>query len=823
MNSLSHLVCYPRSKSREAALLLNGWGEHYITRGTKLYVDQLLQGHLVDWRKNKICVEKYLTSCGCTKQCIKIVVSRLNKKGLTVNEWEGTVLGEKYVVASSLGAIKQEMREADVSGTTGVLISRARAAKMLGISDKAIKKRIDRGLIPCVGGKIEENVLRQLMLEEADQEDFEYFLDRLEKTQKCKIKHSGRKRLIEMMSDEGLVVNADSRVGNATNGHWYITDGNTASMMIQKWMRNNGEYLDRKRSKEFLFANVDPDFMTTIKQVWQINRDDYDERLDGKILSILIGTLKISKKVQNFDNGDIRSVIENLPEESKTAFRYALKKHSERLHGEVAYCDQNIQLHDDTVERRKQERCAYDYTAYVAMGVALYTKFAISTGILARAIEDAECAQVLLYMALHIACAWRAEDMKLIYFGLTIRKIVNKCIKYVKCEDFENEIFDSMWTAFEIYVMSSKASKQNGQLVEACPLDFRKRLAVILVIAEWHREEKCREKLIEDYVIGNVEIYKRLMSPEIYNAIFNGKRFYNSKMVKTLLQRHAELTQNRYDDVGLKDMPYRVAAYLRAHKQEVFDGPKTIFYYVNNCTDGYTSDEVLCEMVWDGVVGTYITLITEALLRNDIKLAGEDGKMLKKLDIHQQSVLMRALDVADPLENERKLMALERLLADEARVMRDMPVNMAQMRKIALELTNDHGKNAKESYVKCIYAKLTGMECKHNIDCPYCTTETEGHYWCDMALYSRLYVINLEKRRQDNVKKMEAYQHTLKMSEDMTSDEKASTINMIKRYYYAAAHLSDLIKQFIESWETPEMVEDLTHVLEEEITKNVFS
>lgn len=824
MSSSRVLVHYPRSDAKVEALRQNGWTKHYFVKGTKLCVDQVLQDHLDNWRKDKVCIEKYLTACGYNKQCIKIVSLSLKAKGIIVKDWEGVILGDTYVRADSISEIKSELKKTNMTRTTGVLISKAKVARLLGISDKAVKDRIDCGLISCVGGKVEEEALRGRMLKEADQEDFAEFRERLETVQKCKIKFNGRERLLELLKDEGLVVDADSRLGRSIDGHWYVTDGDAAEILARQWIRNNGKYLVRKKSKAYWLANVDQDFLTTIKQLWQLNSETYDERLDGKLMPILFGTLKVSKTVQNFDNGDIQNIMEELPEVSKNAFLAALIKHAQRKQGRVAYCKQNIQLHDEILEQRKRDRSAYDYTAYVAMGVALYTKFAITYGILDRALEDSECAQALLYMALHVACAWHAEDMQLIHFGLKTRKIVQDCMEYVWRGDFENKKFDELWRAFEIYVFTNKALKQKGQLVEACPTDFRKRLAVILAIAEWHRDEECRELLIENSVIGNVKAYKRLLSPEIYNAIFQGKRFRNSKIVKTLLKRHAELTARKYDDIGLKNMPYRVASYLRGHKQEIYKSPKTIFYYVDNCTDGYTSDEVLWEMKWDGFVGVYASVLIEALLRNDIKVVGDDGELLKKLDIHQQSVLMSKFEIADPLEIEQKMETLERFLANESRVMRDMPVNMAQMRKVALEFTYDEDdENAKEEHVRCVYAKLTGMQCKNNDGCPYCSNETEGHFWCDLALYSRLYVINLETRRQNNVIKMEAYQRALETRDDISANEEAAMRNMVKRYHCSAAYLSELIKDFVVSCEEPEFVDDLIQVLEEEVYENVFS
>lgn len=762
--------------------------EDFFINGNWIILNDAKQQQLDVWMANQFDVRHYLKSYGFQKKDCERVLAALRAKRMVEDCWQSILLDHVYVNKSLKTQVHHEMQSIVKTEKIQHKIPQ-KELQNLGIPSSRLTKETVQEVLGKKGRYYENQTAMSEILREKEYVDLQILVDNLQNRLKFKIKKSYFANLATGLMNRGICVAYIDLPLVGKMGHYYALQNEVVEQEIVSWVRENWECLVPKESYIFMWNGVDSDFKRFIADHWKISIFDYCERHQPELHQILAVLGSEGRAVENLENGHISSLMRCLPKSYRKTFKYLLQLYATKHEAGVRYNTKNLstELYDDK-EEQDAERVATDYKQYKALGVAILTRFAEREGIIGRALKKSQCAQILLFMALHIAIAWRLDDICNIQ--LSTRIDLDRAKKYIEHKDFENPFFNSVWNIFSMELVGRRASKQNGELVEACPQMFRGRLGLYLCIAELFRNADGRETLIDKSIVYEEENYEELLTKEIYKAIFHEKGFRNSSIVKALLRKQAALTQQSMDSLGYKRLPFMVAAYLRGHKIDVEKKVKSIFYYIESATENYSPNEVLRETWCGDTVGHYKTAIASHLFSE-----------YEKIDFKEQTQLLHDFGEVSPAEMEKRFEALRELAFVTKAFCIEMPKDKEGLESRLKQMIEAETIIAigKEEHTQCLYSLLTGYRCVSKDGNEICSLHHKP-FGCDFAIYHRSYIWNLANRRDYYLSEGIKYQNLLNTG-TLSEDEEAIANNMIRKAQYCLVQIGEDIQCFISSFE----------------------
>ena len=351
-----------------------------------------------------------------------------------------------------------------------------------------------------------------------------------------------------------------------------------------------------------------------------------------------------------------------------------------------------------------------------------------------KALESIEVSHAFLYMMLHYVVTWRKQDI--LDFKLPEIENLDELIEKIRLRKFDTNDFKKIWNSVEFKWRAEtiRANKNKGELVFACPEEFKTKLGIFLIIGEWHRICKKESSLFfRSRCLSEVGTYTAALG-DYYTKIFGNKVFRNRITNKRLLQVYLEFTQVKFKHVGMKTLPHLVASYLCGHKFDFEHCQQSILHYINYTTEGMNIDEVTMTLYRIGTFGMYADILLTQMIP-----AYKDSLLSTKADCIEKLNL-------EPTEHEMFINQHHKIL-ELFEKMNISPDNYKElMAKIGEAFVIGKG-IANDDNVFCIYTGITGVanpECSMGSHCVNCGTN-----YCQYAIYTVDYVLNLIGRLED--------------------------------------------------------------------------
>ena len=769
-------------------------GRYKVTNNQRVYIKESLKKELDQIRKEAKPISEILSNED--KQVVKRTIKQLEKEGKIYENRLLPLVQGKSVKTEDLKRV-YEIAEKLKKDNEGRYKSVHSLSKIYKVPQHKINNAVGfNRLNQNFEGKISQFEFENLYCDDQKKVSLEAVLDKLSKKNKWVYSTSFIKRIKDGVRErniKGEYVPAAITLNTDKTNTFYMVDD---EFEIEKYINNHFENMPIE-NYGYLWSHLDEKTKNILRFALGITPDEINIELQPALHQVMSILLKSGKSFEDWQTGDVQLYIPDLSEKAIRLFRKMDDYTKDARAGRKIINSRMLQSGKD--ERK------YTEWQYMNLGRALFDEeYIFASNMVERAIDESKVAQALLYMAMNIIAAWRNTDICQINLGFTISEI-QSIIDEIKKTKKVQENLSKIYLSFSItYSEAVRASKNKGELVFACPIQFYSVMGMYLIIAEYHRLNENRATLLCKKDFHKINIYEDALGEEVYKKLFNDELFSNRQINKSMLQHYVEMTKKLYKNFKIKSLPEFLATYLRGHKMDYERGPKNIFHYINLSTDDLNFEEITLSLWLIGTLGLYKSkvarIICDYLDENREWKITETAELISRLNI-------------DPLKMEKKIGILK-ATSNQIKNLERLPQNNEELvnkEKLIQALLLGVGER-KEKNVFCLYNVIHGngeYECKGQKYCSGAPNEYGG--LCQCAIYSYEYIFELIIRHRSCIRKLkeldESYKNGLR-SEDI--------VNQIKRNKVVNDNLKKTIKSFIDNSEFPKLLkEDLVQLFVE--------
>ncbi len=772
-----------------------------VSNNQRVYIKESLKKEIEQIRKEATPISEILSNED--KQVVKRTIKQLEKEGKIFENRLMPLVQGKSVKTEDIKRV-YEIAEELKKDNDGRYKSVHSLSKIYKVPQYKINNAVSfNRLNQNSEGRISQFEFENLYCEDQKKVSLEAVLDKLGKKNKWVYSTGFIKRIkdgVRGKSIKGEYVPAAITLNTDKANTFYMADD---EFEIEKYINNHFENMPIE-NYGYLWSRLDEKTKNILWYALGITPYEINAELQPALHQVMSILLKSGKCFEDWQAGEVQLYLPDLSEKAINLFRRMDDYTKEVRAGRKIINSRMLQSGKD--ERK------YTEWQYMNLGKALFDEeYIFASNMVERAIEDSKVAQALLYMAMNIIAAWRNIDICRIYLGFTIPEI-QSTVDEIKKSKKVQENLSKIYLNFSItYTEAVRASKNKGELVFACPIQFYCVMGMYLTIAEYHRLNENRETLLCRKDFHKINIYEDALGEEVYKKLFNDELFSNRQINKSMLQHYVDMAKKLYKNIKIKSLPEFLGSYLRGHKMDYKRGPKSIFHYINLSTDDLNFDEITLSLWLIGTLGLYKSkvarIICDFLDENRDWEITETAELISRLNI-DPLVMEKKIDILKTTNNQIK--NLERLPQNNEELINKEKFIQALLLGVG---------ERKEKNVFCLFNVIHGNgehECKGQKYCSGAPNEYGG--LCQYAIYSYEYIFELIIRRRACIRKLkeldESYNKGLR-SEDI--------VNQIKRNERVKDNLENTIKNFMGNSEFPKMLREDLYQLYVESESNDYS
>ena len=527
----------------------------------------------------------------------------------------------------------------------------------------------------------------------------------------------------------------------------------------EKEVKNNIEqYIIRNldsmpvENAPILWQRIDSQSAQKLVEVFGVKEGEINRNCQPYLHRLMTEIIKTSKPITEWEQPECQLFERRHPEVASVAFlrKFVMTKGTE---GAKKYFKMATIL---KFERSDIDEKAYSTDQYLTLGLLLFSwTYLKNENILTNIRQSSECAQAILYMAMHIVCGWRRGDILRINLpeNIDITNVYND----FEAGNIPHEQLAAVWLGFRFkYENFAIASKNGGDLHFACSVEMGAYMGLYLVMCEHYRIIEQRSHLLNPSAFDKLSVYQKALGLRNYEMIFGREIFRSKQMNKAFLTEYATVTAKKFKNMHFRSMPEILAAYLRGHKIDLDRGQQTIFHYVQFSSEGLTLNEVAMALFQIGTLGFYKHKVLESILPGitEYNLA-EKAEMISAATINVE-------------ETEEELNSFLEVL-DRVESINELPTSQQEFlqNKVMAAVVYGIG-SGKEENVFCLYNALHGKgnrACAKQQFCTNCTDKNAYGSLCKYAIYNYEYVFQISMRLKNYKNRIQEYDRQIMQME----------------------------------------------------------